>query len=311
MIERKLVSFVFVVALSVGIVGCNSEPEAIVIETDIDEVPDEPIVGDGSDPGKQASTCYPSFAENQLNVVTWNIERFPIASSTVIKVRSIIENLDADIIAVQEITDPDEFLALGALINGWNATYSDVGGSIELGYFYKVDAFRSFGTLSELTIGSSYSFPREPVVVTATHASGLEVTFINIHLKCCGEFGSTDYDRRLEASEQLKEYIDKNLSDQAVIVLGDWNDDLQEVNTPFENFIADDENYLFADMEIALGSSVNFSYPSWPSHLDHILITDELFEHLDAVMTINPNDCVDNYPGTVSDHRPVLASFSN
>ena len=44
--------------------------------------------------------------------------------------------------------------------------------------------------------------------------------------------------------------------------------------------ILDDfENYLFTDMDIAQGNSNGWSYPSWPSHLDHILITNELFDN--------------------------------
>ena len=34
----------------------------------------------------------------------------------------------------------------------------------------------------------------------------------------------------------------------------------------------------FVDLEIAYGSSTNWSYPTWPSHLDHICITNELFQ---------------------------------
>ena len=37
-------------------------------------------------------------------------------------------------------------------------------------------------------------------------------------------------------------------------------------------------------MNIALGPSSNWSYPTWPSHLDHILISDEVFDEFE-----NPN----------------------
>ena len=46
----------------------------------------------------------------------------------------------------------------------------------------------------------------------------------------------------------------------------------------FDIFIKDDGNYQFVDMGIAFGSSENWSYPTWPSHLDHILISNELFD---------------------------------
>ena len=81
----------------------------------------------------------------------------------------------------------------------------------------------------------------------------------------------------------LKEYIDDNLPSNKVIVLGDLNDDIAEStqNNVFQNVLDNTENYYFADYNIANESSVNWSYPTWPSHLDHILITNELFDELD------------------------------
>ena len=49
-------------------------------------------------------------------------------------------------------------------------------------------------------------------------------------------------------------------------------------------------------MDIAYSSSSNWSYPSWPSHLDHILLTNELFDedkndgYYDAFRSKNVND---------------------
>ncbi len=265
--------------------------------------------GTGVDPGKQSGVCYPAFQDDELNVVTWNIENFPLSSSTQAKVRSIVEDLDADIIAVQEIDEPSDFLALGNSLQEWDAYYEDVRGGIELGYLVKRNSFTSVSATTLLFGGNSSAFPRKVVRIDVTHSSGLEVILLNVHLKCCGTQGSDDFNRRVAASEALQEYIDQNLSDKAVIVLGDWNDDLQETNSAFENFKNDPTDYQFADMPIALGSTSNFSYPSWPSHLDHILITNELFDKLGDVMTIKPESCESGYSSTVSDHRPVLASF--
>ena len=72
--------------------------------------------------------------------------------------------------------------------------------------------------------------------------------------------------RRYTASNLLKEYIDTKLPNENVIVLGDLNDILTDVlaNNVFQMIINDTENYLFADMEIAEGSSADWSYPWWP-----------------------------------------------
>ena len=66
-------------------------------------------------------------------------------------------------------------------------------------------------------------------------------------------------------------------------------------------------------MNIAYSSSSNWSYPSWPSHLDHILITNELFYEIEnevsSVETIRLEEYFYNgwseYENYISDHRPV------
>ena len=50
-------------------------------------------------------------------------------------------------------------------------------------------------------------------------------------------------------------------------------------------FVDDNMNYLFTDMPIAQGNISEWSYPNWPSHLDHILITDGLFNEINTLMS--------------------------
>ena len=87
----------------------------------------------------------------------------------------------------------------------------------------------------------------------------------------------------------------------------------------FQNFINDSTNYKFVDMNIAYGSSNNFSWPGWhqstynSAHFDHILITNELYDELEnegsSVQTIRLEEYFDNgwteYENYISDHRPV------
>ena len=110
------------------------------------------------------------------------------------------------------------------------------------------------------------------------------------------------------------------ITDDNVIILGDLNDELQEdaSDNVFQNFINDSTNYKFIDLDIAFGSSTNWSYPGWPSHLDHILITNELFDEFEAsgakVETIHIENYFDGgwneYENFVSDHRPVGLSLN-
>ncbi len=250
-----------------------------------------------------------SVNEDDLTVVTWNIEHFPLNGSTTINaIKDIILNMDADIIALQEMDDIDAFGTLVDAIDGWEGELYDVRGGIEIAYMYKSSEITAFSALSVIYNDDSSPFPRQPVLLTATHKNGLEITFINIHLKCCGDTG--DKDRREHASELLKTYIDQNLDTENVIVLGDYNDHIVS-GSPFSNFISDTDNFLFADMEIANGSSSLWSYPSWPSHLDHILMSNELIDNFVSSETLPLNTEVSGYTSNVSDHLPVTATFSN
>ena len=78
-------------------------------------------------------------------------------------------------------------------------------------------------------------------------------------------------------------------------------------------FLDEPEEYRFADFDIALNDIDQWSYPSWLSHLDHILITNELFDDLEndgsTVETIRIDDYLpggwSQYESNISDHRPV------
>lgn len=285
--------------------ACNdSQGGGLVFNPDDGIIPgDDGTVNTGLDPGKAANDCYPAFADDELNVVTWNIEFLSEENTNFDKVSEIVEDLDADVIAIQEINSISGFVNLANQLPEWTGYYRDIGGSLDLGFLVKTDAFLSIGEVFEAVDTS----PRETIGIELTHISGLEVTLLNIHLKCCGEPG--DFEQREQASIAIKNYIDQNLADEAVILLGDFNDEIASSSSPFQNFKEDASNYQFADIGIANGSSFNFSYPSWPSHLDHLLITDELFDLVGLVQTITAEDCVSSYSSQVSDHRPVLASF--
>ena len=54
------------------------------------------------------------------------------------------------------------------------------------------------------------------------HINGLTVNIINVHMKCCN--GSED--RRRSGAVLLKDYIDTNLPNENVILLGDFNDEI-------------------------------------------------------------------------------------
>ena len=103
----------------------------------------------------------------------------------------------------------------------------------------------------------------------------------------------------------LENYISNNLSNKRVILLGDFNDLLIDTYNVFDPFLGNPANYEFGDYYIAEDPSAIWSFPSWPSHIDHILITDELFG-LYSVQTIAIDQLFFNnftdYDNLISDH---------
>ncbi len=250
--------------------------------------------------------CTPAQETDELEVVTWNIENFPMRSGTIATVIDIIQDMNADIYAVQEIDEISAFNSVVSSLNGYEGVVTDVNGTIELGYIYKTSEITSFGTPKKLFGGLTSPFPREPVEVDITHSNGLSVKLINIHLKCC----SGSEDRRTDASIRMKAYIDENFPNDEVIILGDWNEDFDS-GSSFTNFLNDSENFIFADLPIYNGSGADYSFPCTgasfcPSHIDHILVTNELCDNLVATYTARLDDCVSSYLSQVSDHRPVM-----
>jgi len=256
-----------------------------------------------------------------FDVVTWNIENFPKNDEvTMSYVADILEAIDADIFAVQEISDLEAFqYTIDNLIN-YDAYYT-TNEYQNLAYVVKSSEVQ-VSAHYEIYTGISYPSPftKPPFVIEFTYMN-TDFALINNHYKCCGD-GILDLDdlgdeetRRYYASVLIKDYIDTNMADKQVIVVGDLNDVLTDSveNNVFQAFIDDSDNYVFADMEIAQGSSSNWSFPNWPSHLDHILITNELFDELDnansSIETIKVENYLSNgwseYDTNVSDHRPV------
>jgi exonuclease III len=257
--------------------------------------------------------------DETFEVMTWNIEWFPKNNQiTVDYVTQIIQALDVDILAIQEVDDTDMF---NQMLNGLPeyTGYLESEWFAGLAYIYKTDIIE-INDIYEIYTTSPYwsAFPRSPMVMDLNFM-GENIFIINNHFKCCGD-GIMNLDdlgdeetRRYTASNLLKGYIDNNLPNENVIVLGDLNDILTDAleNNVFQMIINDSENYLFSDMEIAESSSTDWSYPTWPSHLDHILITNELFDELDNsdIQTIKIDEYLDGgwseYDQNISDHRPV------
>ena len=262
--------------------------------------------------------------DNSLDVATWNIEWFPKNGQiTIDYVVDIINLLDLDIIAIQEVDDTTMFDQMLDSLPAYSGYYES-SWFAGLAYIYKTGIVE-INDIYEIYTTSSYwnAFPRSPMVMDINFM-GENYFTINNHFKCCGD-GVLEYDnaydeenRRYTAINLLKEYIDNYLPNNNVIILGDLNDNIIEnpPNNVFQNILNDSINFHFADFEIAQGNSSEWSFPNWPDHLDHILITNEMFNGLNnfEVQTIKIDEYLDGgwneYDQNISDHRPVAIKYS-
>lgn len=259
--------------------------------------------------------CTPFPGTNQsLDIVTFNIETFPINGYTsVIAVANLLKTIDADVYALQEIASQSGFNQLVDLMPGYSGLFYLINNSDwNLAYIFKTSEITVDQAATRLLFTDSQYFPRPPYEVKIHHKPlKTDIYIINNHLKCCGGF-ENELSRR-NASSLLKEYIDLQRPDDAVVMLGDLNDEITGTDyyeNPFLNFINDPDNFAFADMHIANGSQLWWSYPSWPSHIDHILITNELFSFVDTTIVYKVSPCYSEYSANISDHRPVGVRFS-
>lgn len=257
--------------------------------------------------------------DSTFEVMTWNLQNFPKNKETTVDyVTQIIYNLDIDIVGFQEIKCDSSFTLLIEqlnqidTLNAWDGYRANSDKwEMNLAFLYKSDVV-NIRNIYEIYEDDRYAFPRLPLVVELIYNT-TRVVIINNHLKAKG--GEKNESRRKDACIKLDKFVEDNFSDVAVIILGDLNDDINEPEEQnvFWNFIGDSDNYTFADMEIAADSTSDWSYPYWPSHLDHILITNELFDEFrnegSTIKTITIDKHLkggwDTHYQNLSDHRPV------
>lgn len=257
--------------------------------------------------------------DTTFDIVSWNIEWFPKNNNTASEVQEILARLEADVYALQEIEDTTLLKQVVSNIPGYECYFksSYYGG---LAYVYNTNTIQ-INSKYEIFTSQPYwnAFPRSPQVLDCNFM-GNNYIIINNHFKCCGDgilnINNTndEENRRLQAVTYLKQYIDNTLLGKRVILLGDLNDEIIDITAynVFQDFINDNTNYLFTDMQIALGNSIDWSYPTWPSHFDHILITNELFDDFQNFNSLISVIRIDDYMGTwsnyennISDHRPI------
>ncbi|MDW3194764.1 MAG: T9SS type A sorting domain-containing protein [Cytophagales bacterium] len=293
-----------------------------------------------------------------LDIATWNMEFFGttisnFGPSDITSQRdnavTLIQNLNADIIAVQEVSeeaildealtmlpqyqrvcspvfsrsfqapDPNNPFPPQKLCYLYDTTVVDfVADRVVFDQFY-TDA--RTGLISDLDDhpGSSgaqsfWSSGRLPYLleVDATVNGVTErITLVNIHAKSGSS--TNDLARRVYDNGVLKDTLDAMYGNDNLILLGDYNDDVDESigggPSSYQVFLDDTTNYNAPTGSLSLAGFRSFVFSD--NMIDHIAISDELFDlAIDgSEQTFIPFNLIDNYANTTSDHLPVILRF--
>lgn len=281
-----------------------------------------------------------------LDVGNWNLEWFGSTSQgptdeqlQLNNVRAVMQELGMDFWALQEVVDVNQFNALKQGLPGYEGFVSNDPRVISGSTYYspgeqKVAVLYRSSVVqvlkAEVVLGTNpdvdYAFADRPPLrldlrVTRNGAS-VDLVALVLHMKAGTDpgtdFTTSDYGRRKNAGAALKSYLETSLVNKRVMVLGDWNDDVDEsivrnttaggyLPSPYQSYVDQPSEYTFLTRPLSLqniGSTAGFR-----NLIDHQLVTNELAASYvnNSTRVVIPS--IANYDSTTTDHYPVVSRF--
>ncbi|NVJ01866.1 putative Ig domain-containing protein [Myxococcus sp. AM009] len=285
-------------------------------------------------------------AGTSLTVGHWNLEWFgapnqgpPDSTSEggatddlqIAHARDILRDSGANVWGLVEMVDAEDFATLKAQLPGFNGFLANDASFVPNGTSYYSNGEQKPGILydSSLTLQSAQLIltandadfgGRPPLRVdftTTVQGESTPLVVIVLHMKAFDN--ETAYGQRQRSSAALKAYLDTSLPTERVLVIGDWNDDIDESITrdstgdslpsPFAPFVADTQRYTFITEPLSrLGLRTTVGYPDV---IDHTLASNELADDYlsGSVEVLRPDAWIPNYGNIVSDHYPVISRY--
>ncbi|NMO14470.1 hypothetical protein HPC49_06360 [Pyxidicoccus fallax] len=270
-----------------------------------------------------------------VSVANWNIEWFgdPMFGPSdeplqLANVQAVIADAGADIWGLAEIVNTDRFNELKAQLPGYDGFLANDASRVsagtsyydardqKLGVLFKSDVVRVLQARVVLTQYSNDFAGRPPLRVDlriTRDGASVDMTLLVVHLKATTSDDPTeDYQRRRAAAGWLKDYLDAQLPTQRVMVVGDWNDDVDVstvggLDTPFRDFVNDTADYVFPTQALSLAGIR--STASRPAFIDHQLASNEMAAAYVANSVTSMRPAITRYSSTTSDHYPILSRY--
>jgi endonuclease/exonuclease/phosphatase family metal-dependent hydrolase len=247
-----------------------------------------------------------------LRIATWNVEHFPLTATATTAVPQVIQQLQLDVVALQEIEDTEAFEDVLDALPGYTGWLAEPGPFTRVAVIARDDALDVLDVHSEF-VDDGWAFPRPPLVLSARMHGALDETpirFVALHLKA--RVDDTSRSRRALAVEKLRGYVDEArlAGPQSMVLLGDWNDALTDPSSydVFGPLRGTDTEFLTEEAaELGIPTLIPFS-----TTIDHIMVTDEVLQRVAGEQTavVHLDDTLADYQHTVSDHRPVMTTLA-
>lgn len=308
--------------------------------------------------GSLTGSSYPKV--ETFNVATYNLEFFGTdvkdASNNefgptddalqVTNITTVLQNIAADIFAVEEISDDNTFDQLLSNLPGYSKVVSDRWSYSwqppdpnyppqKTGFVYNTARLQLVGaraifaktydsiiagnkTLPSYPTGTSSSFwssGRLPFMATFdVSINGIKrrVHVIDIHAKSASDQES--YNRRVYDSKALHDTLNTYYPHDNIILIGDYNDQLYGsitwgASSSYQVFLDDVENFKAITYDLNVSGASTF--PRSRSFIDNIIVSNELMNAFvaNSATVEDPRSYISNYINTTSDHLPVWSRF--
>jgi endonuclease/exonuclease/phosphatase family metal-dependent hydrolase len=268
---------------------------------------------------------------DSVDVGSWNIEWYgdPLNGPSPewrqqTNVERVLPQLDLDLLGVVEVVskdafahaltklpDHDGFLADDPRVENGAAFYGPSEQKVGLVFRRRFTVESARLIITEQSHAFAGRPPMEVKLKFSENGRARTLVLIVAHFKAMANLDG--WTRRTAAAAALKTYLDTTYATRWVLVVGDWNDDV-DVSTyrgstsPFDA-LAHDPGYRFTTDALTaanIATTVGFS-----STIDHHLATDELAARYVAgsAHVVRLDQYVWQYGTTTSDHYPVVTRY--
>lgn len=259
-------------------------------------------------------------SNNELVIGTFNIkwlgdgkdDRFDRTGADYSRISNLIGEIDADILALQEIENKAALSKLSSKLGNYKLKIVNDDYPQKTAYLVKNEIY---------IVNTECYTPIEVIPEETRPGFYLEVKYknknihlMNVHFKSTSRYDSTDRLKResirirTRQAEKAAHFADSliNAGEENVVILGDLNDNPFKTNRETLNSLKNNEELIF--LTDGLPSCRN---KLWRT-IDHIVVSKPLFGNFleGSSRVVNFNNSVhDRFTEKISDHCPVLANF--